>query len=76
VGGATHTVTGDLELRGVKKSITYPATIKVTGDAVSLDSEFAINRKDFRITYAGRADDLIRDEVVLRLSGRAPRRVS
>jgi polyisoprenoid-binding protein YceI len=71
--GATHTVTGDLELHGVKKSITFPATIQVDADAVSVRAEFAINRKDFGITYAGRADDLIRDEVVLRLSLRAAR---
>lgn len=71
--GATHTVTGDLTLRGVRKSITYPATIRVSPEAVTVKSEFAINRKDFQITYAGRADDLIRDEVVLRLSLAAPR---
>lgn len=72
--GATHTVTGDLELHGVKKSITFPATIRVEADAVAVRAEFAINRKDFGITYAGRADDLIRDEVVLRLSLRAARK--
>ena len=32
-----------------------------------LESEFAINRKDFGIVYAGMADDLIRDEVVVEL---------
>jgi hypothetical protein len=36
-------------------------------------SEFAINRKDFGIVYAGKADDLIRDEVVLKLSVKASR---
>lgn len=71
--GATHTVTGDLTLHGVTKSIAYPATIRVSPEAVEVASEFAINRKDFNITYAGRADDLIRDEVVLRLALRAPR---
>jgi polyisoprenoid-binding protein YceI len=71
--GATHTVTGDLELRGVRKSVTFPASIGVARDAVTVRAEFAINRKDFGITYAGRADDLIRDEVVLRLSLRAAR---
>lgn len=72
--GATHTVTGTLDLHGVKKTITFPATIKVEADAVSVASEFAINRKDFGIVYAGKADDLIRDEVVLKLSVKAPRR--
>ena len=72
--GATHTVTGTLDLHGVKKTVTFPATIKVEADAVSVASEFAINRKDFGIVYAGKADDLIRDEVVLKLSVKAPRR--
>ena len=71
--GATHTVTGNLDLHGVKKAVTFPATIRVGADAVTLDAEFAINRKDFGITYAGRTDDLIRDEVVIKLHVRAPR---
>ena len=72
--GASHTVTGTLDLHGVKKTVTFPATIKVEADAVSVAGEFAINRKDFGIVYAGKADDLIRDEVVLKLSVKAPRR--
>jgi polyisoprenoid-binding protein YceI len=65
--GATHTVTGNLQLHGVTKSITFPATIVVAPDAITVDSNFAINRKDFGINYAGAADNLIRDEVVLML---------
>lgn len=72
--GATHTVTGTLDLHGVKKTVTFPATINVAADAVTVASEFAINRKDFGIVYAGKADDLIRDEVVLKLSVKAPRK--
>jgi polyisoprenoid-binding protein YceI len=72
--GASHTVTGTLDLHGVKKTVTFPATINVAADAVTVASEFAINRKDFGIVYAGKADDLIRDEVVLKLSVKAPRR--
>jgi len=72
-GGATHTVTGNLELHGVKKSITFPAQIEVTDETASLNSDFAINRKDFGILYPGKSDDLIRDEVVIRLSIKAPR---
>src|ERR1700752_158726 len=65
--GATHTVTGNLQLHGVTKSITFPATIAVSGNTISVDATFAINRKDFGINYAGAADNLIRDEVVLTL---------
>jgi polyisoprenoid-binding protein YceI len=69
--GATHTVTGNLQLHGVMKSITFPANIVVSPDLITVDSTFAINRKDFGINYAGAADNLIRDEVVLTLEIRA-----
>ena len=71
--GATHTVTGNLELHGVKKSLSFPATIQVAPDSAALDAEFAIDRKDFGIVYAGKADDLIRDGVVIKLNLRVPR---
>ncbi len=65
--GASHTVTGNLTMHGVTKSITFPATINVTPDAATVESSFSINRKDFGITYAGPADNLVRDNVVLTL---------
>jgi polyisoprenoid-binding protein YceI len=70
----TFNVTGNFDLHGVKKSISFPATIKVTADNVTVDAEFSINRKDFGIVYAGKADDLIRDGVVIKLSLNVPRK--
>lgn len=72
--GATHTVTGELELHGVKKTISFPATITVGADGASGTAEFVINRKDFGIMIAGKPDDLIRDDVALKLSLKAPRK--
>ena len=66
--GATHTVTGNLTMHGVTKSITFPANVSVTGDVATVDATFAINRKDFGINYAGAADNLIRDDVVMKLT--------
>ena len=66
--GATHTVTGNLSLHGVSKAITFPAKIKIEADTVSVDAEFAINRKDFGIVYPGMPDDLIKDDVLIKLS--------
>lgn len=65
--GATHTVTGNLELHGTTKSISFPATIRAAAEAVETDAEFAINRKDFGIVYPGKPDDLIKDEVLIKL---------
>ncbi|HEX6126854.1 MAG TPA: YceI family protein [Pyrinomonadaceae bacterium] len=70
----TYTVTGDLELRGVRKAVIFPATITVSPAEVAVNSEFSINRKDFGILYAGKADDLIRDDVVIKLDLKTPRK--
>lgn len=72
--GATHMVTGNFDLHGVKKSITFPANIQIAPDSVSINAEFSINRKDFGINYPGKADDLIRDAVVIKLSSKVPRK--
>ena len=69
--GSEQTVTGNLTLRGVTRSISFPSTVRVADDAVTVQAEFAINRKDFNVNYAGRADDLIRDNVVIKLDLRA-----
>ena len=71
--GATHTVTGNFELHGIKKSVSFPAIIQLTNDSVSVNAEFSINRKDFGLLYPGKADDLIRDGVVIKLTVKAPR---
>ena len=72
-GDGTYIVTGNFDLHGVKKSITFPATIQIAPDSTSVNAEFSINRKDFGIVYAGKADDLIRDGVVIKLTVKAPR---
>ena len=69
---ATHTVTGNLTLHGVTKSISFPSRIALADDKFNLDSEFFINRKDFGINYPGKANDLIRDEVVIKLAVHVP----
>src|SRR5689334_17479121 len=65
--GASHTVTGNLTMHGVTKSVSFPATITATPDAVNVDANFSINRRDFNINYAGPANNLVRDDVVLTL---------
>ncbi len=73
-GANNYTVTGDFDLHGQKKSITFPATITVDNDDAEVQAEFSINRKDFGIVYAGKTDDLIRDDVVIKFDLKAPRK--
>lgn len=65
--GDGYLVMGNLTLRGVKKGITFPAKIETTDSSASVKAEFGINRKDFDITYPGMPDDLIKDEVLIKV---------
>ena len=74
--GATHTISGTLDLHGTKKSITFPVKISVTASEVTATSEFSLNRKDFGINYQGMANDLIRDDVVIKIDIKVARQAS
>jgi polyisoprenoid-binding protein YceI len=70
--GSLHTITGNLTLHGVTKSITFPANVAVTDDEVTLKSEFSIKKSDFGMTFSG-PGGVIYDEVVIKLDVKAPR---
>ena len=71
--GATHDISGNLTISGQTNNITFPANVAITDAAVTVSSEFSINRQNWGIVYAGMPDDLIRDEVVLNLDINAAR---
>jgi polyisoprenoid-binding protein YceI len=64
--GDMFEVTGNLDLHGVVKSISFPAQITTEESSVTAKAEFSIKRFDFDIVYPGKPDDLIRDEVVIK----------
>jgi polyisoprenoid-binding protein YceI len=74
--GATHELTGNLDLHGVKKSVTFPAKIEVGSDAVHASATFSIDRTQWGILYKGMADNLIKNDVVIKFDVRAPRNKS
>ncbi|HEX7808143.1 MAG TPA: YceI family protein [Thermoanaerobaculia bacterium] len=65
--GATHELKGTLDLHGVQKEVTIPVTATTTPEGVRTQSEFTINRHDWGINYKGMADDLIKDNVLIKL---------
>jgi polyisoprenoid-binding protein YceI len=67
VSETAYTVSGNFTIHGITKNISFPATVSQNGDAAKIDAKFDINRKDFGIVYAGKTDDLIRDEVIIEL---------
>ena len=64
---ATHVITGDLTLHGQKKAITFPAKIEVAASAVTITSEFKINRSEFGISYGkGQVDEPVTIKVTVK----------
>lgn len=49
--GNTHSISGNLTLKGQSKNITFPAKVTINGDAVEATGSVAINRLDWGITY-------------------------
>lgn len=66
-GGTTHMLTGTLDLHGIKKEITIPVKAEQTAEGVHATSDFTINRQDWGIAYKGMPDDLIKDDVLIKL---------
>lgn len=48
---ATHTVTGDLTVKGITHEVSFPATILQTGEALNAVGSVSVNRADFDVRY-------------------------
>lgn len=62
----THWITGNLTLKGVSKSVKFPANVSLSEESVSAKAVFYINRTDWELVYnndASLGDKFIRDEV-------------
>ena len=72
-GGSTS-LTGDLTIKGITKSITVPANIVMAGDKINIVTpSFKINRTEWDIKYGSgligtAADKIIHDDISLVLS--------
>ncbi len=64
--GDHYQMVGNLTLHGITKKISFPAHITIEDDGVRAEAEFSIFRFDFDIQYEGKADDLIRDAVLIK----------
>lgn len=71
VTNPSHTVSGNLTIKGKTKNIEFPALITVNGNSAEAIAKFNINRKDWDINYPGAPDDLIRDDIHLGISIKA-----
>jgi hypothetical protein len=60
-------------MRGHTNRVAFPATVRLDAEAVTAEADFTIDRQEWGLTYPGQPDDLIQDEVRLRLHVVAPR---
>lgn len=62
-----YLVDGVLEMHGVKKQITFPAELTLPPNQPAAKATFTLNRQAFGVAFKGAPDNLIRDDVVVRL---------
>jgi len=69
--GATHTITGNLTMKDITKSVTIPANISMEGNQLKATTpQFVIDRTQWEVMYGASAlgvvkDNIIKDEVAL-----------
>ncbi|WP_234733841.1 YceI family protein [Tellurirhabdus bombi] len=71
-GEPNYTVTGDLMIKGKTSPITFPATVKVSGDGAEAMAKIEVNRVTYDIKYRAAvigtaADKIIEDNFTLDL---------
>lgn len=62
----THLVTGNLSMRGVTKSITFPAKFVQLANLIRIEARFNLNRTDWNLSYSDEASvlDKARDKFI------------
>ena len=60
-------ITGVLDMRAIKKEITFPARVSISKESIDIKAEFSINRKLWEVNYNGKANNLIKDDVLIKL---------
>lgn len=71
-GEYTHTITGNLLMRGVNRSVQFDANVNVSDNLITANSEqFLINRTEWGVNYQSKsifadlADNFILDDIAL-----------
>ena len=73
--GTSHVISGNLTMRGIEKNISFPASVYVTDEGVTIEApEFAIDRKNWNVMFGSTGivglakDKLIDDSILLVLN--------
>ncbi|MBK7434823.1 MAG: YceI family protein [Chitinophagaceae bacterium] len=63
---ATHTVSGNFTMKGIKQNISFPANITVTGSQVRAKANFNLDRTLWGVNY-GTANGKVSNDINLKL---------
>ena len=71
-GEANYTITGDLSIKGISHPVTFPATVKLSGNSAEATAKFDIDRTKWDIKYRAAiigtaADKIIEDNFTIDL---------
>lgn len=70
LAGATHTISGNLQLKDSTQNISFPARVTMNGNSLTADADFNIDRTRWGLNYKGPnnpQDFIISKEVNLKL---------
>lgn len=71
VANPTHTISGNLTIKGITKNIEFPASIIVSKNSANAIAKFNVDRREWNIVYPGKPDDLIRNDIHFGISLKA-----
>jgi len=72
-GKFTHDVTADVTIKGITKTLTFPAQVIVNSQQVIANADITFDRTQFDVMYKGMADDLIEHDITLNVRAVAKR---
>ncbi len=66
VEGATHHISGNLQIKGVTKEVTFPAKVTVDGDKLLAEASFSIDRTVWEVNFNSGSvfTDLVADNII------------
>lgn len=59
---ATHTITGNLTLKGISKSISFPAKVMMSDATITADANFNMDRTQWGLSYGN--DQSLKDKFI------------
>ncbi len=54
-GGDQYEVTGNMTIKGITNPVTFPATVKVTGNQITADGKATLDRTKYDIRYGSKS---------------------